>query len=300
MGDLSIPLAVGIGIGLFLLLAPPNWFRSRTQAGKHAIVDQLQRDRKTIWNRLEDRLIQSRSDWGVNRYVTSSFLFGLVSFGISIQILQSWWLAIPALFAGVLFTERLVAILGARRKEQFENGNVKAIRLMASSLRTSPSYLQAFEHVAASPFLDPLVTEEYRRIVELLRAQIPFERVMGSFYERTGSADVKYMATIVHIQREMGGDMAKTLDLAATAILRRKQSLRRQKAAMAQIVAQVNVLSVMPFVFVTALYMNNPHHFDSLTATLGGRLMILASLACILLGGEAIRHVAQKSVYRGG
>ncbi|MFP3381304.1 pilus assembly protein TadB, partial [Bacillus sp. SIMBA_069] len=82
---------------------------------------------------------------------------------------------------------------------------------------------------------------------------------------------VKYLATIIQIQREMGGDMAKTLDLAASSILRRRQSLRRQKAAMAQIVAQVNLLSAMPFVFVIALYSNNPHHFDSLNATLGGR-----------------------------
>ncbi|MED1795724.1 type II secretion system F family protein [Brevibacillus nitrificans] len=299
MGDVSWPIASGIGMGLFLILAPHNWF-VREPSGKHAIIDQMQRDRQTVWNRLEERLLHSRSGWGVNLYITSSFLFGLLSFVLSMQILQSWLLALPAWLAGVLFTERIVAILGARRKDQFEAGNVKAIRLMASSLRTSPSYLHAFEQVANSSFLEASVTAEYRRIVELLRAQIPLERVMSSFYERTGSADVKYLATIVQIQREMGGDMAKTLDLAASTILRRRQSLRRQKAAMAQIISQVNLLSVMPFVFITALFANNPHHFDSLTATLGGRFMILASFACILLGGEAIRYVASKSVHRGG
>lgn len=299
MGDVSWPIASGIGMGLFLILAPHNWF-VREPAGKHAIIDQMQRDRQTVWNRLEERLLQSRSGWGVNLYITSSFLFGLLSFVLTMQILQSWLLALPAWLAGVLFTERIVTILGARRKDQFEAGNVKAIRLMASSLRTSPSYLHAFEQVANSSFLEASVTVEYRRIVELLRAQIPLERVMSSFYERTGSADVKYLATIVQIQREMGGDMAKTLDLAASTILRRRQSLRRQKAAMAQIISQVNLLSVMPFVFITALFANNPHHFDSLTATLGGRFMILASFACILLGGEAIRYVASKSVHRGG
>jgi len=299
MGDLSIPIATGIGIGLFLLLAPRAWF-TREPTGKHAIIDQLQRERKTVWNRLEDRLVQSRSGWGVNQYIAFAFLAGLVSFALTAQILQSWLLALPAWLAGILFTERIVMIWGAKRKDQFEAGNVKAIRLMASSLRTSPSYLHAFEQAAASSYLDAGVTDEYRRIVELLRAQVPLERVMKSFYERTGSADVKYLANIVQIQREMGGDMAKTLDLAASTILRRRQSLRRQKAAMAQIIAQVNLLSVMPFVFVIALYVNSPHHFDSLTAALGGRLLILASLACILLGGEAIRYVAQKSAYGGG
>lgn len=178
--------------------------------------------------------------------------------------------------------------------------NVKAIRLMASSLRTSPSYLHAFEQVAASLYLDKSVTTEYSRIVELLRAQVPLERVMNMFYERTGSADVRYLATIVYIQREMGGDMAKTLDLASSTILRRKQALRRQRAAMAQITAQVNLLSVMPFVFIIALYVNNPSHFDPLTATLSGRFLILASLGSILMGGEVVRHLAHKGIHRGG
>lgn len=294
-----MPVAIGIGFATFLLVIPQN-MHVRERAGKHEIVGLLQRDRKTVWNRLEERLAKSRSGWGINHYVTLSFFLGVLSFGISSQLLQSWWLALPALLAGVLFTERLVSVWGAKRKDKFEAGNIKAIRLMASSLRTSPSYLHAFEQVAASPFLDGIVTAEYRRIVELLRAQVPLEHVMNDFYERTGSADVKYLATIVQIQREMGGDMAKTLDLAASSILRRRQSLRRQKAAMAQIVAQVNLLSVMPFIFILALYANNPHHFDSLTATVGGRLLILACLASILLGGEAIRYMAHKSVHRGG
>ncbi|MGG1662948.1 type II secretion system F family protein [Brevibacillus sp. NRS-1366] len=299
MGDFSLPIAFGIGLGTVLLLVPEKLFL-REPSGKHAIIGLLQQDRKTIWDKLNERLAKSRSGWGVNQYVTLSFLFGLLSFGLCSQILQSWWLATPALLAGILFTERLVSVWGAKRKDQFEDRNVKAIRLMASALRTSPSYLHAFEQVAASPYLARTVTDEYRRIVELLRAQVPLEHVMSEFYQRTGSADVKYLATIVQIQREMGGDMAKTLDLAASSILRRRQSLRRQKSAMAQIVAQVNLLSAMPFVFVIALYSNNPHHFDSLTATLGGRLLILGSLSCILLGGEAIRYVAQKSVLQGG
>lgn len=296
--DISLPVALGMGVAIIVLVMP-NRLIVREPTGKHELVGMLHEGRKSMWKRFEERLAKSRSGWGVNQYVILSFLFGIVSFGLSSQILQSWWLALPALLAGVLFTERLVSVWGARRKDDFEAGNIKAVRLMASSLRTSPSYLHAFEQVAASPYLSESVVEEYRRVVELLRAQVPLEHAMSLFFERTGSADVKYLATIVHIQREMGGDMAKTLDLAASSILRRRQSLRRQRAAMAQIVAQVNLLSVMPFVFITALYVNNPNHFDSLTATMGGRLLILGSLASILIGGEAIRYIAHKSVNRG-
>jgi tight adherence protein B len=295
----SALVAAGLGAGI-VLVAVPRSFIYREHQDEHEIVHQLRRDRQTIWDRLGVRLQQSGSGLGVNHYIGLAFVLGLVSFGVTQKLLQSWILALPALFAGVLFVERIVSILGARRKERFEVDNVKAIRLMASSLRTSPSYLHAFEQVAASPYLDKSVTTEYSRIVELLRAQVPLERVMNMFYERTGSADVRYLATIVYIQREMGGDMAKTLDLASSTILRRKQALRRQRAAMAQITAQVNLLSVMPFVFIIALYVNNPSHFDPLTATLSGRFLILASLGSILMGGEVVRHLAHKGIHRGG
>lgn len=297
--DMGLPISLGTGLGLFFLLAPRNAF-IRGRSDKHEMVSYLQRERRTTWHRLEDRLRRSQSGWSVARYITVAFFLGLLCYLLSSQLLQSWLLGLPMLLAGILFTERLVMLWGAKRKDRFEAGNVKAIRLMASSLRTSPSSLHAFEQVAKSPYMDELVTEEYSRIVEHLRAKVPLEHVMQAFYERTGSVDAKYLATIIHIQREMGGDMAKTLDLAAATILRRRQSLRRQKAALAQIVAQVNLLSLMPFVFITALYMNNPHHFDPLTATVEGRFLMLACLSSILIGGEAIRFVAQKSVHGGG
>ncbi|MGV2720151.1 UNVERIFIED_CONTAM: hypothetical protein PO554_27190, partial [Klebsiella pneumoniae] len=132
MADISMPVAIGIGFATFLLVIPQNMY-VREQAGKHEIVGLLQRDRKTVWNRLEERLAKSRSGWGINQYVTLSFFLGVLSFGISSQLLQSWWLALPALLAGVLFTERLVSVWGAKRKDKFEAGNIKAIRLMASS-----------------------------------------------------------------------------------------------------------------------------------------------------------------------
>ncbi|USG65973.1 type II secretion system F family protein [Brevibacillus ruminantium] len=296
----SLYIAAGLGIGTVMLTLPQAFFQRRQPEGKHDIVHQLQRDRKTMWDKLDLRLQQSGSGIGIHRYVGLAFLCGLVSFAVSQQILKSWILALPAFFAGVLFVERLVSVLGARKKDRFEADNVKAIRLMASSLRTSPSYLHAFEQVAASPYLDKSVTAEYSRVVELLRAQVPLERIMESFYQRTGSTDIRYLATIVSIQREMGGDMAKTLDLAASTILRKKQSLRRQRAAMAQITAQVNLLSIMPFIFIIALYANNPLHFEPLTATLSGRLTVLAALGSILIGGEVIRHLARKGIHKGG
>lgn len=298
--DVSLLLSGAIGFSLGLLLLPSLQVDRLLQSTpQHHITNRLQQDRQTLLQRLQHRLNQTQVGLHATQYLFLSACLGFVAVWLSGLVLQSFWLAMPAFLAGFLFTERLISVLSERRKERFEAANVRAIRLMASSLRTSPSYLHAFEQVADSPFVDKVVADEYKQVLSLLRGQIPLERVMKEFYERTGSPNVAYMATIVQVQREMGGDMAKTLDLAAFSILRRRQSQRRQKAAMSQILAQVNLLSVMPFVFVFTLYVNNPHHFDPLTATTRGRLTMLGSLLSILVGGEVIRLIAGKGLYKG-
>jgi len=301
MPVLNLLLAFIAGSCAFFLLLPMEWQSLRVRSDpQHNVVDQLQSQRTTLLEKFMRRLQRKGAGMRIEQYFVLSTSLGIGAVWVSMAVLQSWWMALPACLAGPLLTERIVNLMGARRKERFEEGNVKAIRLMASSLRSSPSYLHAFQQAAENPYIPKRVSAEYRRVVEMLRAQIPLERVMAEFYERTGSSDVNHLAMIVRIQREMGGDMAKTLDLASSAILRKRQALRRQRAAMSQILAQVNVLSVMPFVFIGALVGNNPHHFDSLTASTAGRMTIWGCFASILAGGEVIRYLALKGLHKGG
>lgn len=290
---IGILLSVIVGFALAVLLLPRKLVhQAEVGEDRHDIIRQLRQDRFTLFHILEKRLDRAQIGIAAIHYLLISVTAGFIAYLLSAFVLKSWWLASPALLAGLLLTERMVHLLAVRRKERFETGNVKAIRIMASALRTSPSYLHAFEEAAASPFVDKEVALEYQRVVKLLRGQVPIERVMAEFHQRSNSDDIAYLATIIQVQRELGGDMGKTMELAALSILRRKQMQRRQRAVMSQLLAQVNLLSVMPYVFVVALYVNNPRHFDPLTDTLSGRLLILGALMAILIGGEVIRYMA--------
>ncbi len=292
-------MAWAVGASVWVLLAPDRLLAGRV-AISHELTALLRKDRLTPLERLKRRLDEKHTGFKLAGYLTVSAAFGMLAFLFCHSVLRSVWLSLPAVLGGVLFAERLLHVLAERRRDRFEEGNVRALRVMASCLRVSPSYTHAFEQVATSPFVPPMVRDEYRRVVDLLKGQVPLEAAMNELRRRTGSADVAHLAAILLIQRELGGDMAKTLDAAATAVLRRRQMQRRQRAAMSQLLAQVNVLSVMPFVFVIALYVNNPHHFEPLTQTLGGRLTVLGCFASILVGGEVIRHVALSPLCKGG
>ncbi|MGG1443995.1 type II secretion system F family protein [Brevibacillus laterosporus] len=146
--------------------------------------------------------------------------------------------------------------------------------------------------MATSRFIDKSIAQEYGKIVEKLRGTLLLEDAMNWLYVKTGSSDIQYVATIIQVQRELGGDMAQTLDIAVSSLIRRKQAKRRQVSALSQILSQVNLLSAMPFFFVGILYVNNPNHFAPLTESLSGRFAMLGSFLLIIAGGEVIRYLA--------
>lgn len=296
---MTVLISFVIGFSAAVLLVPsPVVLRYKNKP--HVVADALFGKRKRGVERFARWLEKRYVGLSVYQYLAGCLFFGLVNYAFTFLILNSWWLSLPAVCTGILFCERLIAWQRAKRIERFEAGNIRALRIMASSLRTSPSYLHAFQQVASHPYVPADVRREYGRIVDMVHAQMPLELALRDVQKRTGSADLGQLATILLVQRDCGGDIAKTLDVAASAILRRKQLERRQRVALSQLLAQVNLLSFMPFLFVAVLYLNNPQHFSPLTETLGGRLAVLGCFVTILLGGELIRYLALRPFHQKG
>ncbi|RFB31404.1 type II secretion system F family protein [Brevibacillus sp. VP] len=280
--------------GLILsIMMPANFLNVKTEnSSTHMVITEMHQNRKSWDMRIEERLKQARVDIGIRRYVVLCFITGLFFYVLTLYVLDSWWLALPFWFIGVLVVHRWLAIWRNKKRERFEEENQKALRIIASSIRANPSYIHAFEQVATSRFIDKSIAQEYGKIVEKLRGTLLLEDAMNWLYVKTGSSDIQYVATIIQVQRELGGDMAQTLDIAVSSLIRRKQAKRRQVSALSQILSQVNLLSAMPFFFVGILYVNNPNHFAPLTESLSGRFAMLGSFLLIIAGGEVIRYLA--------
>ncbi|MFM1655030.1 type II secretion system F family protein [Brevibacillus sp. B_LB10_24] len=299
---MALALCMSVAAGFFVVVLFYPFVRAGIpfNGESHIVGRQFMKGKKNLLDKLQERLERAKIRFSAVQYIALSGITGGISYFLCSFVLHSWWLGLPALLVGILFSERFLRVKMANRSSRFEEGNVRALRIMAGALRANPSYLHAFEQVADSPFVGEVVRAEYRRAVELLRGGIPLETALQMLYRQTGSADVLHLASIVLIQRDLGGNLAKTVDSAASSILRRRQILRRQRAAMSQILAQVNLLSVMPFVFVISLLVNNPHHFDPLTADFEGRALMLGAFLAILTGGEIIRYVALRPLLGGG
>lgn len=139
--------------------------------------------------------------------------------------------------------------LAKKEKELLQSGtgitHVKALKRMASSLRTGSTLLQAVEDVVHTHALPRVIREELAAVLLDFEYHDTFEEAFKKMYERTGSEDVKSTALSIQISTKYG-------------------------AKLASVSATVTIVSLVPFLFGFLVRYSDPTYFDGLYAFGGG------------------------------
>ncbi|MGG1443994.1 hypothetical protein ABE354_18430 [Brevibacillus laterosporus] len=157
--------------GLILsIMMPANFLNVKTEnSSTHMVITEMHQNRKSWDMRIEERLKQARVDIGIRRYVLLCFITGLFFYVLTLYVLDSWWLALPFWFIGVLVVHRWLAIWRNKKRERFEEENQKALRIIASSIRANPSYIHAFDKWL---LVDSLIRVLHRSMERLLKSYV--------------------------------------------------------------------------------------------------------------------------------
>lgn len=142
--------------------------------------------------------------------------FLLIAVGLSVGGIVLGWLIDRALFG------TLMGALGAalpfiylnrrvvKRRRMLENQLADALSLIANSLRSGYSFLQAMDVVAKeSP---PPISKEFEMVLRETRVNIPIEEALQNLVARVQSEDLDLTVTAMLIQRQVGGNMAEVMD----------------------------------------------------------------------------------------
>lgn len=195
-------------------------------------------------------------------------------------------LAFVVLLGGVVFAIRLVA---SRERKRFENQLPSTLNLVASSLRSGQSFLQAMESVAQeSP--NP-TAREFQRSVAEVRLGRSIGVAMEGISTRMDSPDFTWVVMATEIQREVGGNLAEVLDVVSDTMLQRNRLRRDIKAMSAEGRISAMVLMAIPFLMFFFLYTSNRPYIQPLFSSRLGFMMIGASLALIAAAGMWLRKI---------
>jgi len=195
-------------------------------------------------------------------------------------------------FLGIKIPDKIVKMRVRKNVERFNNDLIKALRRMASVMRSGGSLKQALVDVTRSRSMPLVIRLEFKKVLADIEYGDSIEEALYKLYERTGSNDVRFLAVAVEIQRQLGGNIAQTFDSIGQNITNRNLMQSEVKATLAQARTTSNVLSILPFVLSGIIVIINPSYFSPLFESLAGRMIVFMCLAFIVTGAFIMRKLS--------
>ena len=135
------------------------------------------------------------------------------------------------------------------------------------------------------------VAGEFRRIFEEQRFGLPLQDSLLGMTDRVNLVDVRILVTAILIQREVGGNLAEILDNLAS-VVRARFTIRRQlRVYTAQGRMTGYLLSALPIILFSILYMLNPSYMSILFTDPIGKILIGVGISMQLVGFLWIRKI---------
>lgn len=213
--------------------------------------------------------------------------FGLGS--MTLIATQSVLTGAVATVLGAMLPTLYVRRRRTKRFNAFEEFLPECIDLVGRALRAGHPLTAGFK-MAADDGPEP-VAGEFRRVFEEQRFGLPIQDSLLGMSDRVNLVDVRILVTAILIQREVGGNLAEILDNLA-AVVRARFTIRRQiRVYTAQGRMTGYLLSALPIILFTILYMINPQYMSILFTDPIGKILIGVAVSMQLIGFLWIRKI---------
>lgn len=169
---------------------------------------------------------------------------------------------------------------GSRRLQRFEEGLHDTLTIVANSLRSGYSFLQALQVVTED--MHGPIQEEFTRVLDEMNVGVPLETALKSMSVRVQSEDFDLIVTAILIQRQVGGNLAEVLDQIAVTIRERVRLKAEVKVLTSQGRMSAIIFLLLPIGIAAFLLMIEPSYFKSMTQSLIGIVMLV--MAAIMQG----------------
>jgi tight adherence protein B len=231
---------------------------------------------------LEARLGRLGSRTTGRTLVVGQALGFVACFALRVVLELRWWplLAIAVLVGPPYWLERSLAQRVTAIDAQVDG----LLVALSNALKATPSLGDAFVSVGA--LLEDPMRHEVAMVGKEMRFGATFDQALLSMSRRAGSRRLASALSAVLIGRQVGGDLPKILDSTAASLreMARLEGVVRTRTA--EGTTQVWVLSAFPLFMVIGMSAIDPGHFDPLTSSVAG--YVLVALALLLWGAALV------------
>jgi tight adherence protein B len=239
---------------------------------------------------LDDLITKAGSDLLVHEFLLWKVSIILVSF------FGLWYLigsASAALWGSLLFGVAPIVYLiqkNRKRKVILEKQLPDLLEFMSRSLSAGHSFSSALQNAAIqSP--EPIASE-FKTCFDQLNVGVPTRDVMAGLVKRIDTADIRFFAIAVVLNREVGGNLAELLSDVSALIRGRLTTRLMINTLTAEGRATAKFLGVLPIVAVVLLTIIDPNYFDPILKTGGGIQLFGLTAAWAVLGILWMRKIS--------
>ncbi|MDH3607450.1 MAG: type II secretion system F family protein [Acidimicrobiia bacterium] len=243
---------------------------------------------------IANMLEQANILWRPGEVVAGALGVALVASVIVALLQGSLIVGVGAFVILVLVIAVGLRFVASREKSRFVDQMPGTLGLIATSLRSGQSFLQALEAVA-SEAPEP-TSREYQRAVAETRLGRPIGGAMRAIADRMDSEDFGWVVMATDIQREVGGNLAEVLDIVADTMLQRNRLRREVKALSAEGRISAMVLGGLPVFLFLFLYTSNRSYLEPLVDRTAGWIMIGVAITSMLAAFAWLRKIVNIEV----
>jgi tight adherence protein B len=233
-------------------------------------------------------------EWWVLRVVAIFAAVAATMLLLDGGVLMKFFAAVLGLGLGLVLPAFVLRFLAKRRTKKFETQLPDVLTLVASSLSTGFSLLQALDAVAKDA-AEPAAKEFSRALAET-RIGADVGDALDRMAERTGSVNMRWTTMAIKIQREVGGNLAETLRTTAKTIREREELRRHVRGLSAEGRLSAYILIAMPIGIFLYTMKTNRDYIELLWTRPLGLAMLAGGIVSLGVGVFWMRKVVDVQV----
>ncbi|SDD69356.1 type II secretion system F family protein [Aquimonas voraii] len=233
-------------------------------------------------------------------FVDASTLYRINLAVIALSLILFWLLTgsllLAALIAAAMGFVPGIAfkVLKARRLQTFIQQLPEALLSVAGAMKAGASVVQAIEILVAES--KGPISQEWGLFLRELRVGVSYEDALNNLVERVPSEELRLVVAGMKISREIGGNLAETLERLADTLRRKIEMEGKIKALTAQGRMQGIVMTLLPIFLGVVLYYMEPVHMGRLFTELYGWITLAVVISVLSVGFFFIRKIVNIDV----
>lgn len=163
---------------------------------------------------------------------------------------------VGAILLGAGVPKFFLGIIAGRRQNEFTQHFAEAIDVITRGIRSGLPVGECLS-IISREFEGP-VGEEFTLIVEGQRLGMTLEDILSRALKRIPTAEFKFFAIVLQIQRQTGGNLADTLENLSEVLRDRKRMKDKIKALSSEAKSSAAIIASLPFFVLGMLSLVNP------------------------------------------